>query len=87
MLLSKNNLTESVKATIIKAFDKIKTVEAVKAVYEVLSSQPKITTNKKPIAESLGFKMIGAKPIQEAATIKTKFNPEAEIFMKRAGIK
>ena len=83
------NLTESQKAKVIVAFDKVKTVDEAKLIFETLSVKNTTkTTKRKPLAESLGFISLGKKTITESAQPSgTQYTEEQKLMMKRAGIK
>jgi len=83
------NLTESHKAKAITAFDKVKTVDAAKSVYEVLKTAITATPSRKTnIAESLGFKL-RTDVLTESTKQKSniQYLPQADEWKKRAGIK
>lgn len=89
-LLLSENFSDQQKAKIITVFDKVKTVNEAKLIFETLDvKNTKKTVNKTPISETLGFKRIGAKDvINESKTpAYNTQDPFVQKMMERAGIK
>ena len=80
------NLSEEIKLKVVEAFDKAKTAEEAKIVYETLKESISTKSNAKPIKENLGFasKPMGSnnakQPIVESFDFKSR-------WQKLAGIK
>jgi len=80
------NLSEEIKLKVVEAFDKAKTAEEAKIVYETLKESISTKSNAKPIKENLGFasKPMGSnnvkQPIVETFDFKNR-------WQKLAGIK
>ena len=88
--LIENSLTESQKAKVIVAFDKVKTVDEAKLIFETLTAKNKTTktTKRKPLGESFGLISLNKKTITESAQPSgTEYSEEQKLMMKRAGIK
>lgn len=87
-LLISENFSDEQKARIIIAFDKVKTVNEAKLIFETLDVKAKTKTTARPIAESLGFKRIGAPAvvINEAKSSYDQNDPIVQKMMQRAGI-
>lgn len=89
-VFASTSLTEAQKAKAITAFDKAKTVDATKAIYETLSTASKAKpVNKLSIQESLGFRVLDKKQplVENKQSGITTYTDEQKIMMKRAGIK
>lgn len=88
-LLISENFTDDQKARIIVAFDKVKTVNEAKLIFETLNVKTAQRAPVKPVMESLGFRRIGA-PLQEVKSTVAKYDDQDPLvaeMMKRAGIK
>ena len=91
-LLISENFSDAQKARIIKAFDKARTVNEVKLIFETLDIKSGgKKPSAKPIAESLGFIKIGnTQAIVESASTTKPYNdqdPAVLQMMQRAGLK
>lgn len=86
-LLLSENFSDTQKARIIVAFDKAKTVNEVKLIFETLDIKAKKPTAT-PVSESLGFRRIGqAAPLHESKNAYDPTDPVVADMMRRAGIK
>ena len=87
-LLISENFSDAQKARIILAFDKVKTVNEAKLIFETLDVKSVKKPAVKPVSESLGFKRIGAPVLNESVqTAYDETDPLVAEMMKRAGIK
>ena len=89
-LLLSENFTNEHKARIILAFDKVKTVNEAKLMFETLNTASKPKAKTTPLAESLGFRRIGSQaPVLTEGTKASydESDPIVAKMMQRAGIK
>lgn len=85
-LLSKGNLSESHKTTVIQALDKAKTPNEAKLIFETLQNLNVAPVAKQtPVSEALGFKKSAEKQAVEAEK-KAILSEQALMFQSRAGL-